>query len=80
MANELEAAAAKLPPDIAADMGVSPELIAGLRQNAKAVLGASDSAKERRGEIATRPSEDRPGSAQRLNAKARGAPARGVRA
>ncbi len=54
LASEVEAAAAKLPPDIAADMGLTPELIAGLRQNAKAVLGARDSAKETRGDIASR--------------------------
>lgn len=53
IADELEAVAAKLSPTIAADAGISPELITGLRLNAKAVLGAQNTARERRSDAAT---------------------------
>lgn len=53
LANELEAALARTPAEVAADLGLTSNLIAELRQNAKAVLGARSSAKESRGDISS---------------------------
>lgn len=53
LAEELESVAANLSPEVAADMGVSQTLIADLRTNAKAVLGAREDARNTRGDIAS---------------------------
>lgn len=53
LADELEAVASKFSPEIAADMGLSQGLISDLRANANAVLGARETARKSRGDIAS---------------------------
>lgn len=53
LADELESVAAKFSPEIAADMGLSQGLISDLRANANAVLGARETARKSRGDIAS---------------------------
>lgn len=50
IADELDAVVAKLSPVLVADAGISPELIAGLRLNAKAVTESRDTARDTRGD------------------------------
>ncbi len=51
IAQELETVVATVPPRVAADAGATPELMAELRQNAKAVLGTRSEAQGSRGEL-----------------------------
>lgn len=53
LAAELEVAIQKVSPNIAADAGATPELIASLRLNAKAVMSARDLARKSQSDLAT---------------------------
>jgi hypothetical protein len=51
LATELEAAVAKVPARVATDAGVTPELMAALRQNAQVVLTSRSAAQGARGAV-----------------------------